>query len=101
MMKKRGNIFLAFLLFTVVFLCTGFNKHSGIETKQYNTEFSVNTENIETSLTPNIDLSDEDQMEQLHISGLSEQPDGQKSDLTPLPFINSHFISIWQPPKIF
>jgi hypothetical protein len=100
-MKKGSNIFLKFLLFTVVFFCTGINIHSGIETKQYNTELSTNTENIEICLTPDIDLSDEDQMEQSHISGLSEQPNGQKSDLIPLPFISSLFISIWQPPKIF
>jgi hypothetical protein len=99
-MNKRRNIFLTFLLFTLVLFCTGINIHSRTETKHYNSELSANTDNIENSLTPGVDLSDEDQMEQSHISGLSELPECQQPELTSLPFINSLFISIWQPPKI-
>ncbi len=101
LMKKRRNIFLKFLLLIVLFFFQGINVHSNLDTQRYYIEISLDTDNIESRLTPDNDSSDEDQIDQSNNSDLSEQPECQKYGLITLPLLNSLFFSVWQPPKVF
>ena len=101
LMKKRRNIFLKIFLLIVLLFFPEINAHSNLDTQRYYIEISLDTDNIESRLTPDNDSSDEDQIDQSHISDLSEQPECQKYGLSTLPLLNILFFSVWQPPKVF
>jgi hypothetical protein len=100
-MKIRRNIFLNILLLTIVFFCSGIDAYSFSDAQRNYPEIPADIQNIETRLTPDTDSSDEDQMDQYHIFGLTEQPECQKSFLYTFPLPDNLFFSIWQPPKVF
>lgn len=64
-------------------------------------QLSLVNNDSENSLRSDMDLSDEDQMDQLYISGLTDQPKGQQSHPCILPRFDDLFLSVWQPPKTF
>jgi len=99
-MKKRRNIFLNIILLVIVFFCSGIDAHSNLETQRSYLELSPGSNNIENRLCSDIDSSDEDQMDQSYIFGLTEQPKCQKYYLCILPLFNNLFLPVWQPPKI-
>jgi hypothetical protein len=100
-MKKGRNKFLKFFLLIVLLFFQGINAHSNLDTQRYYLEISLDTENIESRLTPDNDSSDEDQIYQSPLSYLSEQPECQKYGLITLPLLNILFFSVWQPPKVY
>jgi hypothetical protein len=100
-MNKRSDIFLKIFLLIIVFACSGINIHSDTDMHRYYLNQSTGTNNIENSLTPDIDFSDEDQIANSSILGLTEQPECQKYGLNSLPLLNILSVSVWQPPKIF
>jgi hypothetical protein len=100
-MKKRKNIFLKIFLLIVLLFFPGLNAHSNLNAQRYYMEISLDTDNIESRLTPDNDSSDEDQIDQFKNSNLSEQLECQKYGLITLPLLNYLFFSVWQPPKVF
>ena len=100
-MKKGRNNFLKFFLLIVLLFFPGINAHSNLDQQRYYIEISHDTDNIESSLTPDNDSSDEDQIDQYNNSDLSEQLECQKYGLRTLPLLNILFFSVWQPPKVF
>jgi hypothetical protein len=102
LMEKGRNIFLKIFLLIVLLFFHGINAHSNnIDTHQYYMEISLDTDNIESRLTPDNDSSVEDQIDQDSISDLSEQPECQKYVLSTPHLLNILFFSIWQPPRVF
>jgi hypothetical protein len=101
LMKKRRNIFLKIFLLIVLLFFQGINAHSNLDTQRDYIEISLDTDNIESRLTPDNDLSDEDQIDHSNNSDLSEQTECQKYSLITLPLLNNLFFSVWQPPKVF
>ena len=100
-MKKRRNIILKIFLLIVLFLFQGIKAHSNVDSQRYNIEIYYNIENIESKVTPDNDLSDEDQIDQFSISYLSEQSVCQNYGLSTLPILNILLFSVWQPPKVY
>jgi hypothetical protein len=101
LMKKRRNIFLKFILLIILLFFPGSNAHSNSVSQRYYIEVSLDTDNIQSRLTPDNDSSDEDQIDQYSNLDLSEQPECQKYGLSTMPFLNNLFFSVWQPPKVF
>jgi hypothetical protein len=101
LMKKRRNIFLKIFLLIVLFFFQGINAHSNLDALRYDIEFSHNIDNSESRLTSDNESSNEDQIDQSAISDLSEQAECQKYYFNPMPLLNTLFVSVWQPPKVF
>jgi hypothetical protein len=99
-MKKGRNIFSKIIFLMTVFLCLGINVHSEIPSPQYEIEFSSCTTSVENSIRPEIDSIDEDQIDQISVFGLSEDPICQISIPMNCSPINYLCFSVWQPPKI-
>ena len=100
-MKKRRNILIKIFLLIVLFFFQGISAHSNLDIQRYYIEISHDTDNIDTRLAQNNDLTGEDQIDQPPISYLSEQPECQKYGFNPSPLLNILFVSVWQPPKVF
>jgi hypothetical protein len=100
-MKKGNIILIKLLLFIVLLFFPGINAHSNLDAQRYYIEISLDTDNNESRLTPYIDSSDEDQIDQYNNLDLSEQPESQKYGLSTMPLLNILFFSVWQPPKVF
>lgn len=100
-MRKRKNIFLKIFLLIVLLFIPVFSAHSNSDTGRYLTEISRDTDNTEIRLTPDNDLSDEDQIGQSDNSDLSEQHECQQYGFKTLPLLNILIVYIWQPPKIY
>jgi hypothetical protein len=85
----------------IVIFCSGIDAHSNLVSQRYYIEHSPDTNKIEDIITPDLDSSDEDQMDQDHRFGLTEQPECQKSYICTLSLPNYLLVSVWRPPKAF
>jgi hypothetical protein len=99
-MNKRKNTFLKIFLLVVLFFFQGINTHPNLATQRYYIELSHDTDDNKSRFNPDNDSSDETQIDQAPISGLSEQPECQKFCFRTLFFLNTLFVSVWQPPEV-
>jgi hypothetical protein len=100
-MKKRRNIFFYILFLLSVFSYSDIEAYYNSDTHKSCPELSLLNNDGENSLRSDMDPSDEDQMDQSYISGLTEQPKGQQSLPGILQRFDDLFLSFWQPPKEF
>jgi hypothetical protein len=100
-MKKGRNLFVYTILLLSVFFCSQITAHSTAETQLSYQELSEVSKNIEGSVCPDTEPSDEDQIDQSFKKYISRQPESQITYLFIVPLFDNLFPSVWQPPKIF
>jgi hypothetical protein len=99
LMKKRRTIYLFIPILLIVVFFSRVEVHSVSDIHFSRLELSSGS-NSENSLYSDVDPADEDQMVQLFINGLTEQPKDQLFYVNFQPHIDDLFRSVWQPPKI-
>jgi len=99
-MRKGRKIFLNIILLLAVFFCSGIFSSANFNGQQFIIEKSQVSDNTEDKITPDIDFSDEDQMDQSFIFRLSRPTEWQSPNQYSFSVFNIFSVSVWQPPKI-
>jgi hypothetical protein len=99
-MKKGKVKNFRFFLLIILLLVPGINRHSILDTYGYYLEISSDANNIESSITLDIDSSEEEQINKSDNSALLVQHECQKIYCKALPLLNILFASVWRPPKV-
>ena len=100
-MKKGKLILLKIFLLIVLLFFPGINAHTNPDMHPAYIEISHDTDNPDSKLTQDNDLSDEDQIVRNNNSSLTEQFECKEYKSIPQPLLNILSSSVWQPPKVF